>query len=131
MPKLKLHNQRMLELIDFIVRNRVNRCNDLDQCLKAIGYTSKTNYYEILKGKKGFTQAHIQRICEFYGADANFIHRQEHTGMFYQHKGQDPVIQIRQALREIESRLIQIPSAVHKNVNSKAIRSKQTKKAAL
>lgn len=104
MKKLKLHNERMLQAIDYIVRNRVRQCNDEEQCLKSIGYTSKTNFRLIKSGVRGFTEAHMQKMCEYYGVDANFLLRKDHTKMFYEDKTKDPVDMIKEALFILETK---------------------------
>lgn len=81
----------MLEAIEHCARNGINYCHSEEDVLKKIKYNNKSNYYQIKKGQRSFTEQHVQAMCEVFGIDANFFFRKDHLQMRYSKSNKMPI----------------------------------------
>lgn len=84
--KLKIYNERMVSVLDFIVSNNINGIDSDAEFLLTINYPNKDNLLKIRKGQQGFTQEHMLAAHIVYGVDMNYIYNKEHKEMFIQDK---------------------------------------------
>lgn len=74
MPKLKLHDQRMILLMEFIVKDKSYKAiNSESKFLKSIGLAHMNNFYAIKRGERSFSLEHLIKAIEIYKVDSNFL----------------------------------------------------------
>jgi hypothetical protein len=96
--KLPVTSQRMLELLDFCVRNKVV-LTQKDWCEK-IGFNT-TNLSQVRSGRQGFTDEQKLAAAQLIGVNMNWIFGLE-SNMIRMEKTVKPVDLIRQGLRMLE-----------------------------
>ena len=81
---LLLHDRRMLQLMVFVVDNKMKGVTGEVEFLNTVGGPNKANVSSALKnGTQHFTIADIKRACDIFGVDANFFFLEKHTTMIY------------------------------------------------
>jgi hypothetical protein len=73
MAKLKLHDERMLSLMDYVIESRHIKIKTEIEFLKSIGFTTASNIYKVRAGSKHFTLSHIQEAINKYHVNANYF----------------------------------------------------------
>ena len=81
---MKIYNERMLIILDFVVNNNIKNISSSAQFLNSINYPNEYNIYKIKKGTQGFRLEHFAAVHEIYNVDMNFIFDEKHTEMFLQ-----------------------------------------------
>ena len=81
--QLLLHDRRMLQLMVFVITNKLKGVTGEVEFLNIVGSPNKGNISAALKnGKQHFVIADVKRACEIFGADANFFFLENHVNMF-------------------------------------------------
>lgn len=100
MPKLSMHNTRMLKLMAFWISS--GKVDSTSEYCDMIGYR-RNNIDNIKKGRQSFTIDHITKACRLTGANSNWILGLESTMM--RKVSTQPLEQIKQAVIALESAL--------------------------
>ena len=80
---LLLHDRRMLQLMVFVVDNKMKGVTGEVEFLNIVGSPNKGSISAALKkGKQHFVIADVKRACDIFGADANFFFLENHVNMF-------------------------------------------------
>ena len=83
---MKIYNERMLTILDFIVNNNINSIGSSAEFLISINYPHKDNIHKIRKGIQGFKQEHMLAVHIVYKVDMNYIYNKNYKEMFLQDK---------------------------------------------
>lgn len=101
--KLHITDQRMLQLMEYCIANKVRDIDTNKAWSEAVGI-SHTNIFNIRKGTQQFTVAHIANACQFFNISADFIYGFT-TEMVRVDKKRSPLDRIKEAVNELENEL--------------------------
>ncbi len=74
MPRLKLHDQRMISLMECIVNDKAHKAISSELAfLKSIGLVHMNNFYAIKRGDRSFSLEHFIKAIEKYSVSADFF----------------------------------------------------------
>ena len=79
---MEIYNERMLNVMEFIVTNKINNVSSNTEFLNSINYPNENNIGKIRKGTQGFRQEHMLIVQKIYNVDMNFIFNKDFTEMF-------------------------------------------------
>lgn len=99
-PKLAIPDQRMLQLMDWAVKNGIAETEN--EYWTKIEF-ARTNISNIKAGRQGFTRNHILLACKMTGANANWILGLE-KNMFRENTAKTPVELLRQVVMQLEEK---------------------------
>ncbi len=102
MPTKTFTDQRVLNVIDFFVKNKINGIETEADFLHPIGYLNVSNLILVKNGTNAFTAKQLQAIVNLYGVDANYLLNEKHLTMLYIGREVSPIIQIKQAVAALE-----------------------------
>ena len=80
--ELCIYNNRMLNVLNFIVNNNIKDINSTAEFLRSINYPNENNVYKIKKGTQGFRAEHFLAVQKVYNVDMNYIFNKDHKEMF-------------------------------------------------
>ncbi|MEO6547478.1 MAG: hypothetical protein ABIN94_05740 [Ferruginibacter sp.] len=102
---LPLFDQRMLELMHFVISNNVKGINSKKAFFQSIGATSAANLVQIENGTRSFTNDNILAAKQFYGIDTNFLFEVKHLQIYPASKPISPIIQLKAATAMVSAEL--------------------------
>jgi hypothetical protein len=113
MPIEKLHitDERMLQLMDHCIRNKVNDVGTQRDWCELVGITP-TNIFNIRKGMQQVTKQQIYQACKVFNVSADYIYGFTDK-MIRVQSNISPIDRIKEAVRELET--------VKKKVSRKAV----------
>lgn len=103
-PVLPFYDQRMIELLDYVVKERVQGLRSRSQALQAIGFVH-TNFSQLMRGKQSFKPEHFVKAVELFGVDANFFFNTRHTKMFPQGKQKSVIEELNEVVARVKNEL--------------------------
>ena len=79
---LLLHNRRMLQVMRYVIFNRIEGIDSETKFIVRIAnVTKRNNLHLIYKGKQSFVAADMQMCCTIFGIDGNFLLVESHLNM--------------------------------------------------
>lgn len=105
MPTKTFTDQRVLNVMDYVVKNEVNGITTERDFLLSIGYKSVVNVNIVRAGGQSFTIKHLVKACEVYKVDANYFLNKAHIKMMQVNGQINPLANLKQAVRMIEDSL--------------------------
>lgn len=102
MPAKTFTDQRVLNILDFVVKNNIKKVKTEGEFLKSIGYDNINNVALVRKGTQSFRIEHLVKLCAVYGIDANYLLSKHHLPMTANNKKTDAITYLKQAVRMIE-----------------------------
>jgi len=104
MPVLTFTDQRILNVMDFVVKNRIQGVKSEKDFLISIDY-SMGYAVNVKKGQQSFRCKHAAKIVEVYGVDANYLLKKSHLKMFPDENVLTPIDSLKSAVTTIQSYL--------------------------
>lgn len=102
MPKkLAFQDQRMLDVMKFVIDNEINGVDTQTKFLHSIGYMNANNISLVRKGSQSFTREHFSKACEVYKVDGNFFLDKKHTVMFKENRNVSAMAQLKEAVARV------------------------------
>ena len=99
---LLLHNQRMLQVMRYIVDNKIKGVRTEKDFFDKVGGVNKFAVSGAIKsGKQSFVIADLNRCCEIFGVDANFLILQGHLTMMRPKTTKSPFEQLLVAVQAV------------------------------
>ncbi len=95
-------DSRIIEVMYFVIANRIKEISDEANFLKSIGYNSWRNLQLIKKGTQHFQVEHIQNLCTIYGVSADFLLNKNFNKMFVDLGNESPMFRLKVAAKEVE-----------------------------
>lgn len=103
MPKIKLHNQRMLNVMDYVIESKGNKVKTEVAFLKSIGFNTFENIYKIKAGNSQFTIDHIAKVVKLYGINGDYFFNPK-AQIFSRDTNKTPLEMIRAGLVMLEKK---------------------------
>lgn len=114
MPKIKeriepipdtfktLADERVLEVMNYVLSNAINGVTMKTQFLRSIKYGNTSNLQAVIKGTQSFKNEHLEALCAIYKVDANFLFVKKYNNMFLQESKGTPMDRLKIAVKEVE-----------------------------
>ena len=93
---------RIMEVMQFVIANRIKEISDEANFLKSIGYNSWRNLALIRKGVQHFQIEHIVNTCTVYNVSADFLLNKNCHKMFIDLGNETPMFRLKVAAKEVE-----------------------------
>ena len=100
-PKLPLYDERILSIMDYIIKENIDGINSAAKFLKSIGFENTNNVSKVRNGSQSFGKPHIQGVIDVYGVDANFLFARSHTQMFLKSTSKTAYMRLREVVHEM------------------------------
>lgn len=110
MPKITTTNQapkrladkRVLEVMDFIIANRIQGVNNETTFLLTINYNSPKNLKLIRDEVQSFQLEHLQNLCTMFSVNADFLLNSTCNTMFTELDKTTPLHRLKVAVKELD-----------------------------
>lgn len=110
MPKISLTNQapkrladkRILEVMDFVVANKIQGIPNETTFLKSIGYNHPKNIALIKTQVQSFQVEHLQNVCTIFSVKADFLLNDACNTMFTDLDKTTPLHRLKVAVKELD-----------------------------
>lgn len=101
MAKLLLPDKRMLELMDFVISNKVKGVGTKGAFFKSLGFVNAGNLSQIKKGLHSFRNEHLMKAVKVYNVDANFFLDETHYAMLKVNEKKTPLQLLNEAVKVV------------------------------
>lgn len=99
---LLLHNQRMLQVMRYVLSNKIKGIKTEGEFVERIASANKVNLLAAIKrGRQSFVIADIRKCCEIFGVDANFFILEGHLTMMRAKQTKTPFEQLLVAVQAV------------------------------
>lgn len=96
-----LADLRILEVMDFVVTNKINSIKNETQFLKSIGYNNTTNLQLIKNQIQSFQIEHLQNVCTVYNINADFLLNANCSKMMRDLGNETPLFRLKVVTKEL------------------------------
>lgn len=105
MPTKTFTDQRVLDVMEFVVKNKINGIEDDKTFLLSIEYDNPNNITLIKQGTQSFRIKHLQNVCKVYNIDGTFLLNRNYKKM-QSTTGKINVLQnLKEAVKMVEQHL--------------------------
>ena len=98
----KFTNSRILQIMNYVIANKINDIEDETRFMKSIGYDNVSNLSSIKRGIQSFQLNHINNLCELYNISADFLLNKNCHTMFLDIEKYNPMERLKIATKEME-----------------------------
>lgn len=113
---LPLFNQRIFELMEFVIANKIQGVDSKDGFFKSIGLSNANNYHQIRYVNRSFTIDDAYNAITQYGIDANFLFKKDHLQIYQVNKPLAPLLQLKSAVAMVSQQYASLKmKQVHSN----------------
>ncbi|RFM30072.1 hypothetical protein [Deminuibacter soli] len=120
--RLSIWNQRMLELMEYVIAR--DRAGSQQEFLEALGF-GHTNLRQIKIGKQSFRHEHCWSACHLYGVNMNWLYGFEKE-MFRNPETLNAVQKLKLIVEEIAAELDDRKASVTKKLTKKTAKKANT-----
>lgn len=102
MPTKTFTDQRVLDVMEFVVANSIKDIEDEKAFLISIEYDNPNNITLIKQGTQSFRVKHLQNVCKKYNIDGNYLLNRNHKKMSMTGGKIDVIKNLKEAVKMVD-----------------------------